>query len=173
LSALFNYFHVTTIMLKLYDDTDFNLLATWVTGPEMLFQFAGTEFLYPITQSQVTAYRAKHPDRNFYIGYTPDLNPFAFGEIIPQDNNPRVGRLLIGDPDMRGKGLGVYFLKLLIGECKKSYAADRVDLYVWEKNMRAIKCYEKAGFGFVPQAPFVVVYDNPEYKLLKMTMATE
>jgi len=158
-------------MLKPYEHADVELLQSWVTDPDMLFQFAGTEFSYPITRAQISQYQAKYPHRHFYIGYTEDSVPFAFGEIIPQDNNtPRLGRLLIGDPGLRGKGLGVYFVRLLIQECKKLFSTNFVDLYVWDNNMAAIQCYKRVGFTFVEIEPFKLVHNQTEYNLLKMTI---
>jgi len=159
-------------MLKPFCDTDFELLENWVTGPDILFQFAGTGFIYPITREQLQQYRSKYPERQFYIGYTTDNVPFSFGEIIPQDNDSvRLARLLIGDPLLRGKGLGVYFVRFLIEECIARFKTNNVDLFVWDNNLAAIKCYKKAGFNFVPVEPFAMVYNNETYNLLKMTLA--
>ena len=40
--------------LRKYQDSDFSLLAQWVTSPDLLFQFAGTDFSFPLTQNQLT-----------------------------------------------------------------------------------------------------------------------
>ncbi len=138
----------------------------------MLFGFAGTEFSYPITQEQIVNYQQAQPDRRFYIGYTDDNTPFAFGEIILQeDNTQRLGRLLIGDPTLRGKGLGVYFVKQLIAECVRLYNTPRVDLYVWEGNDPAIKCYKSAGFTFVDADPFIIKNNGQPYTIIKMSIS--
>lgn len=46
-------------MLKQYENRDFKLLQSWVTDAELLFQFAGTDFHYPITEQQLTVYKEK------------------------------------------------------------------------------------------------------------------
>ncbi len=98
--------------LRLFDDTDFGWLQSWVTSPELLFQFSGERLSYPLTLWQLTAYRAMHPDRRMYMAWM-DGQPAAFGEIIPQDNDrPRLGRILVGDPVMRGKGVGTVYRRL-------------------------------------------------------------
>lgn len=160
-------------MIRPYEPTDFHLLENWVTDPDILFLFAGTEFSYPITQEQIINYQAKRPDRRFYLGFTEDNIPFAFGEIIPQeDNTQRVGRLLVGDPALRGKGLGSYFVKQLIAECIRLYNTPRVDLYVWENNQPAIRCYKSIGFNFVDVEPYVMMREGKQYNLLKMSIPT-
>jgi len=155
-------------MIRLYEPADFETLASWVTDADMLFQFAGTEFSFPLTEGQVLAYQAKYPDRHFYMGYI-DGVCFSFGEIIPQENSgPRLGRLLIGDPGKRGLGLGMFFIHDLIEECERLYHAKLIELYVWENNIAAVKCYTKIGFDFVVIDPFKIVHNGEEYNLLKM-----
>jgi GNAT superfamily N-acetyltransferase len=155
-------------MLKPYEPADFMIFSGWVTGADMLFQFAGTEFSYPLTQNQVAEYQTKHPERRFYIGYLQN-NPAFFGEIIPAEGNiPRLGRLLVGDPLLRGRGLGQFFIEMLLRECVKLYNSKFVELYVWDNNISAIQCYKKVGFDFIATEPFKIVHGNEEYNLLKM-----
>jgi RimJ/RimL family protein N-acetyltransferase len=77
-------------------------------------------------------------------------DPFGFGEIIPQkDNVPRLGRLLIGDVALRGKGLGKKLVQLLIDECRKNFNTNTIELYVLSDNIPAIRCYKALGFNFI------------------------
>jgi RimJ/RimL family protein N-acetyltransferase len=161
-------------MLKPYTHTDFELLQSWITDGDMLFRFAGTEFSYPIDENQILNYQAKYPERRFYMGHTEEGMPFSFGEIIPQDDgNPRLGRLLIGDPGLRGKGLGVYFVKLLIDECVKLSDPNAVELYVSDSNVPAIQCYKRAGFRLLDLPPFVLVHNNVAHNIVKMRLTIE
>lgn len=159
----------TVKMIKPYDSTDFGLIESWVTDAELLLQFSGTDFSYPLTEQQIQAYQAKYPERSFYIGYTVDGLPFAFGEIIPQESGyPRLARILIGEASQRGQGLGRCFIKMLQEECKRVYATDTVELFVWEKNYAAIKCYESVGFVFLPETRFSMTHDAITYDIYKM-----
>lgn len=148
---------------------DFHLLEKWVTSPELLFQFSGTDFSYPITEQQILNYQLLHPDRSFYIGYSQNDIPFAFGEIIPQENGaPRLGRILIGESRLRGLGFGKYFTKMLVGECKRIYDCTRVELLVWDKNQMAIKCYKSVGFEYIAEKHNSLVHDGVSYNIHKM-----
>ncbi|POY38301.1 hypothetical protein C3K47_02570 [Solitalea longa] len=159
-------------MLKPFTDTDFGLLKSWITDEEILFQFAGTEFSFPITKYQLKQYINKNPDRRFYMGCFDDGSAFAFGEIIPQQNDTyRLGRLLVGDPQTRGQGLGYRFVCELVGECKKVFKAKGIDLYVWKENTAAIKCYQKAGFMFTAEEPFSIFFNRKEFIINKMTLS--
>lgn len=157
--------------LRKYQPTDFALLAQWVTSPALLFQFAGTDFTYPLIQKQVDSYQATHPDRLFYMACLPNNEPFAFGEIIPQDNNvPRLGRLLVGDTAKRGKGLGAIFVQLLVDECVKLYNCSFIELYVLTTNAQAIRCYQKVGFRLVADSHFQLVVNGESFLIDKMLL---
>ena len=155
--------------LTKYSSAYFDFLNHWITDAELLFQFAGTEFSYPITEEQLTNYQYKNPDRSFYIGLNEADEAVAFGEIIPQENNvPRLGRLLIGNPEDRGKGYGTSFINLLLAECKKKFQTNSVELFVLEGNAPAIKCYQKIGFQFLPGQIWEVSHKQQKYSLHKL-----
>ncbi|RYY06998.1 MAG: N-acetyltransferase [Sphingobacteriaceae bacterium] len=152
-----------------YSPVYFNFLSKWITSPALLFQFAGTEFSYPITENQITDYQQRNPDRGFYIGLNAVNEPIAFGEIIPQETHiPRIGRLLIGNPADRGKGYGTSFIHLLLEECQKNFQTKTVELFVLEDNLLAIKCYQKIGFQFLPNQIWEVNHQQQNYVLHKM-----
>lgn len=158
------------MVLKVYKNSDFTLLSSWITNHELLLQFSGTDFTYPITEKQIHDYQHDHPDRCFYIGYDSDEKPFAFGEIIPQETGiPRLGRILIGDPANRGQGKGKYFINLLINECKTAFKCTSVDLFVWDMNKIAIRCYQSVGFSFDERILKVLNHGGINYNIHKMT----
>lgn len=152
-----------------YSSAHFNFLSRWITSPELLFQFAGTTFSYPITKNQLLNYQNENPERSFYIGLNADDEVVAFGEIIPQKNNiPRLGRLLIGNPAERGKGFGTSFIHLLLAECQALFQTKTVELFVLEDNLPAVKCYQKIGFQFLPGQTWEMSHQQQIFVLLKM-----
>jgi len=152
-----------------YSPAYFDFLSRWITSPDLLFQFAGTEFSYPITEEQLACYQQRKPDRYFYIGLGAAKEALAFGEIIPQENQiPRIGRLLIGNPADRGKGYGTAFIHLLLAECKEHFQTRTVELFVLEDNLPAISCYQKIGFQFLPAQTWEVSHNQQNFLLLKM-----
>ncbi|RYE26764.1 MAG: GNAT family N-acetyltransferase [Sphingobacteriaceae bacterium] len=152
-----------------YRSIHFNFLSRWITNPDLLFQFAGTTFSFPINESQLQKYQSENLDRSFYIGLNDDDEPVAFGEIIPQENNiPRIGRLLIGDPANRGKGYGTAFIHCLLEKCKRQFQTKTVELFVLEDNLSAINCYQKIGFRFLPDQSWTVNHNEQDYLLHKM-----
>ncbi|SEI97410.1 Protein N-acetyltransferase, RimJ/RimL family [Dyadobacter koreensis] len=155
--------------LKKYTVEDFDLLRSWVTDAELLFQFAGTAWTFPLTQSQIFEYQKQYPERQFYMAFDSEEKAFAFGEIIVNDiNTPRLGRLLVGEKNNRGKGLGGKFVDLLIQECKQRLNPDIIYLYVFEDNHPAISCYEKSGFVLDKENKIIFPHENTEHVALIM-----
>ncbi len=153
-----------------YSSAYFDFLSRWITSPDLLFQFAGTEFSYPITEEQLACYQQRKPNRYFYIGLGALKEALAFGEIIPQENQiPRIGRLLIGNPADRGKGYGTAFIHLLLAKCQALFQTKTAELFVLEDNLPAIKCYQKIGFEFLPNQSWTVNHNQHDYLLHKMT----
>ncbi len=161
-------------MLRPYSDDQFRLLASWITDPYILFQSSGTYFSYPLTRGQIEDYLIRFPERRFYFGYDREQEPYAFGEIIPKPGHPpRLGRLLIGEPERRGKGLGGIFVRELVAEIRHTLNPGAVDLFVLENNAPAIRCYEKVGFRFLPHEQFELLFGGTPYQVKKMRLTLE
>jgi RimJ/RimL family protein N-acetyltransferase len=137
-------------MLRSFTQSDFPLLSKWVSSEALLHQFSATTFPYPLNYSDIETYLATNTDRKFYMAHKKQYGDFGFGEIIPQQNNvPRLGRLLIGKPELRGKGLGKELILALLDECRSKHLSTAAELYVLTDNLPAIKCYQALGFNFI------------------------
>lgn len=158
-------------MIRKYEDKDFRLLELWISSADLLFQFAGTDFQYPITKEQIESYKNSQSNRQFYIFLDENNNEQGFGEIILQkSNNPRLARLIIGNLNERNKGLGEKFVKELVAESILIYNPIKIDLYVWIENHNAIKCYEKVGFEFNKNKSFSIEQNGKEFLIKKMSL---
>ena len=157
------------LTLRKYMPSDFHFLSSWITDADLLFQFAGPDWSFPLTEEQLKSYQQKFPYKQFYAGLQNEI-PFAFGEVIWNETvSPRLGRLLIGGLINRGKGLGQLFVQLLIEECKWLFNPDAIHLFVLENNKQAIACYLKCGFVFTETPDFTLLYKSENHKVLKLT----
>ena len=160
-------------MIRKYLAEDFEILQSWVISKDLLLQFAGTDFEYPLSKDALSSYQQANPDRSFYLGIDRDLIPYAFGEIIPQnDNVPRLARILIGEHRNRGLGMGQLFIRDLIQECIDKYHCPAVELFVWDQNYAAIKCYSNVGFELLPEKHKTLIHEDKYYDIYKMTYNT-
>ena len=164
--------YLSFMFLKKYNDTDFEILNNWVTDPDTLFLFSGSAWQYPLSFDQLKKFYLSNPLRHPYLAFSDDNIPIAFGEIITgDDHSPRLGRLLIGNTENRGKGLGKQFIQLLIEESKKLFNPDLMYLFVLEDNFSAIRCYEKIGFIFDSEIRITESYNGVQKSILLMTLA--
>ncbi|MEO5910400.1 MAG: GNAT family N-acetyltransferase [Pelobium sp.] len=153
-----------------FEKHHYQILIDWIKDEETLFLFAGIGMSYPLTIDQLKQYFLMYPDRKPFLGLNTDGFPIAFGEIIPQDElSSRLGHLLIGESQQRGKGIGEKFIKALNQEAKAIAAIKKMELYVLEGNALAINCYQKSGFQFIPN-DFKIIYKEKVYNILKMTL---
>lgn len=156
--------------LRKYTSADFEYLSSWVSDADLLFQFAGPDWSFPLTEEQLVSYQQKFPFKQFYIGLQNEI-PFAFGELIWNEPvSPRLGRLLIGGEAKRGKGLGQQFIKILITECITLFNPKAIHLFVLENNKQAIACYLKCGFSIVDAPEFTLPYKNQNLNVVQMTL---
>ena len=103
------------IVLKPFSEEDFDTLISWIDSEEALVQFAGLNFLFPLTREQLAlnltntkihAYKAVQLPQNRLIGY---------GEIYITDmNEASLGKIIIGDESLRGQGFGLELVNHLV-----------------------------------------------------------
>lgn len=161
-------------MIRKYEPADFPLLQSWVTDPKDLFTFAGPSWAYPLTESQVEAHQEKFPHKQLYLGLDESGQPFAIGEIILREvHAPRLGRLLVGDPLKRGKGLGWQFIRELILECLEIHPTEQISLFVLQENQQAIKTYLNLGFQFSPEDIPDMHFNGQAFLVRKMVLDTK
>lgn len=139
------------MFLRRYIDSDFTYLKSWVTDADLLFLFAGSNWSYPLKFEEVKEYQLAHPFKQSYVLCNDQNIPIAFGELISNEqNSPRLGRLLVGGQENRGKGLGKILIKGMIEESRKLNDQNFIHLFVFKDNFTAIRCYQRMGFQFDP-----------------------
>ena len=157
------------IQLQPFTSKDFDTLISWVGSEEELLQFSGPDFKFPLTREQLVV-NISEPTRHPYaITDASSGKMIAYAEIyMTRENMAILGRILIGDPEMRGHGIGVQIVQELLFISFTILGAKSTALYVFEWNIGAIKCYEKAGFVINPEKTANLVFKGQTFKLLTM-----
>jgi len=142
------------IELKPFERDDFSRLMDWIKTPEFLLQWAGPIFTFPLDELQLDSYlkgsQGNSPLRRIYKAVNTSDHR-VIGHIELNDINLRnkaatLCRVLVGDPILRGKGIGPQMVKELLQIGFGQFGLHRIDLYVFDFNEAAIRCYEKVGF---------------------------
>lgn len=122
---------------------------------DYLLQWAGPMYNYPLSLGQVENYflnEVKKENSNIFI-YKILLT--STGEIIGTielrqiDEDKKIGkvcRFLIGEENVRGKGIGTEVLREILRIGFEDLKFKKIILGVFDFNKNAIKCYENVGF---------------------------
>lgn len=124
--------------------SDFEYLKSWIKNEKELIQFAGPLFSYPLTDDQLEKY-AKSKDRKVFK-IVLDKKTIGHCEFNHENGIRRISRVLIGNEELRNKGIGTEIIVKMAKEFFKETELSAIDLNVFAWNDRAIKCYENIGF---------------------------
>lgn len=123
---------------------------------DFLRQWAGLGYHYPLTVEQLATRQTlslQHKKNSDFITYEIILDKtYLIGtvELFHIDKKTlraTMGRFLLFD-EYRGKGLGGETLRAVFRIAKNLYGIEELRLNVYEYNVSAQRCYEKAGFEF-------------------------
>ncbi len=157
------------IQLEAFSAADFDQLIAWVSSSELLLTIAGSYFSYPLNHEQLHNYLRDEKSHSFNIVDTESGSVIGHAELVNMGNGLyKIDKLLIGDSGQRGKGTGLKVMQLLLRYAFESLAATIVELNVFDWNISAIRCYEKAGFAINPLKSAVFKSGNEEWLALNM-----
>jgi len=158
------------IELQKFTKRDYKRLISWVDTAETLMQFAGPKFTFPLTSEQLVE---SYGDPNRIPFKVIDTNGgvcIGHAEIHLTEFSAYLGRILIGNGQLRGKGLGQEIIKQLLDYCFNNLNQNNIELNVFEWNINAIKCYEKVGFIINPDKILEREINGEKWIALNMTL---
>ena len=149
--------------------SDTKYLNCWIKNERDLIQFAGDIFTYPIDEKQIAYYLADN-NRLVYQVIDDDY-PVGHAEIYHEsDEQARLCRILVGDPNIRGKGTGQLIITRLLSIAFNLKGYKRVHLNVYDWNSVAIKCYQKCGFEINPEISSKIIVGDEVWNAINMTI---
>ena len=138
---------IKMISLLLFTKTDYDQLISWVKDEEMLMQFAGPSFTFPLTAAQIELSLADKNRVAYKIVHNADQTTFGHAEIALQEPGVALlSRIFIGDMAYREKGLALPIVNKLLDLAFNQPGIEHASLNVFNWNIPAIKSYKKAGF---------------------------
>jgi RimJ/RimL family protein N-acetyltransferase len=161
------------IRFEKFDKLDYERLISWIDSEELMIQFSGKEFTYPVTNEQLDNYisaknrlifKTINKDTNEVIGHA-ELN-----NIDNKNRNARICRVLIGDVKNRNKGFGNAIINELVRIGFVELKLHRIDLGVFNFNLQAIKCYESCGFEIEGKFKEISRFDDNYWSVYNMSI---
>ncbi len=143
------------IKLEYFTRNDFNQLIEWVNTEDLLTNWAGSLFKFPLSEAALDWYIEGTNDMAtsdvfVYKGVDSDtgetLGHISVGSISHSNKTARISRVLVGNTKHRGKGICTGMLNALLKITFEEMKLHRVSLGVYDFNHAAIRCYEKCGF---------------------------
>jgi RimJ/RimL family protein N-acetyltransferase len=143
-----------SVSLRPFARDDFVRLIAWIDSPELLVQWAGSQFDYPLNERQLERYleEAGGPfaARRVWAAVDDDsgdvVGHVELGRIDRKNRSGSIARLLVGERADRGKGTGAAIVQAVLAIAFDEMGLHRVDLYVVDFNLAAIRLYESLGF---------------------------
>jgi RimJ/RimL family protein N-acetyltransferase len=143
---------------------DVPIISDWYDN-EDLHYIANAKTFKPFTLEQLTDYwreKLSRPNAKYYVILVEERVVGRVG--LKKKGNTVEFSILIGDAALYSKGLGTEVTRHFISEVLREPNISSVFLGVRADNLRAIRCYEKAGFQVRNE-----FYEN-QIKMYKMTI---
>jgi RimJ/RimL family protein N-acetyltransferase len=134
------------IVLKPFNENDFDTFKSWIHSEEELFQFAGPILSYPLTDDQLRSYIKMIDKKPLKVVLISTNETIGHCELNFENGNNRLCRILIGKKELRGKQIGEQIVRKMVHLLFQDQKINEVDLNVFDWNKGAINCYKKVGF---------------------------
>lgn len=124
-----------------------DIIVNWCKDKDENFlrQWAGMGYSYPLTKNQICERLAQGAE---IFELHLDEEMVGTIELISRDNQNNtalIGRFVL-DPSITGKGIGTKMMTAFLQYCKEKLGIAQAQLFVFDFNIGAYKCYQKCGF---------------------------
>ena len=166
------------IELRQFKETDIARLIGWIPDGRFLLQWAGPKYTFPLDAAQLRATLAQtegdHPSHlMFKAVQRPGESVIGHIELMNldyQQDTALLGRVLIGSPEGRGRGLGKQLVEAALQHGFDTMGLKLITLGVFDFNMQAIACYRSLGFAEYELKPEVRRFGEESWTLLRMRL---
>ncbi|MEZ8290100.1 GNAT family N-acetyltransferase [Vibrio sp. 10N.237.312.B06] len=152
--------------------SDAEEIVTWFTSLEDYVLWGGRTFGWPLKAASIIE-RSQEPHVELYTFSTPCTNAndlLGFMEFQRMsDSELRFCRVAI-HPNQRGKGLGQSMIESALDAAKQIPNVTTISLAVFQQNIGAKRCYDKAGFEVVDKEPSVKEFNGKTWPLYQMEL---
>jgi RimJ/RimL family protein N-acetyltransferase len=167
------------LTLEYFDRGDFDQLITWIRDEELLMNWAGSLFSFPLTDKSLEWYieevnDIKRSDAFIYkaVDVISDktVGHISLGAISRKNRSGRISRVLIGDIDDKGKGYCRQMVAAILKIGFEDLKLHRISLGVYDFNKAALKCYQKSGLVVEGINRDVLLYKDRWWSLVEMSI---
>lgn len=165
------------ITLQYFGREDFEQLMQWLNTEELLMNWSGSLFSYPLSVEGLEWYiedvnDLKNSDAFVYkavdeTGKT--VGHISLGGISRKNRSARISRVLVG-PEYQGKGYCSQMVSAVLKIGFEDLGLHRIELGVYDFNGSAIRCYQKAGMVIEGTSRENLFFKEQWWSLVEMSM---
>lgn len=162
-----------------FGERDFHLLHQWSASEAFQLQWAGGKWSYPLTDEDMKSYLedANYPWKSdkliFKVKHRlsgESIGHISLSEIDRKNRSARIGRVILGDPKYRGRGIGKAMIVEMLRIGFQALNLHRIALGVFDFNKPAIQVYLSAGFQKEGLMREKTLYRNEFWSMIEMSM---
>ena len=158
-------------------DSDFELVKDWVTDERTHAMWCANLIKYPLSKEHLAESLEAAANRFGDVPYVAvsddDKVVGFFCYSFNQDTKEGMIKFVVVNPEARGKGIAREMLSLAVEQAFENPEAAGVQLNVFPENIRAKKCYEKAGFVERNLTPKAFSYKDESWGRCNMVFRRE
>jgi RimJ/RimL family protein N-acetyltransferase len=170
------------IRLEYFGKEDFAQLISWINSEELMMNWSGSMFSFPLTEaslnwyiedvndltkSEAFLYKAVEVETGKVVGH------ISLGGISKKNKSARISRVIIGDESAKGKGYGAEMVKAVLQIGFEDLHLHRIALGVYNDNIAAIKTYQKAGMQIEGVTRECLWFNMKWWSLVEMSILEE
>lgn len=167
------------IRLEYFTKDDFGQLIDWINSEELLINWAGSLFHFPLTEKSMDWYITDTNDvsnSSAFVYKVVDVTSGAtvghisLGNISKKNRSARISRVLIGSGDHKGKGYCKDMVREVLHFGFEELKLHRISLGVYDFNKPAIRCYQSSGFTIEGVSRDILQHNNEWWSLVEMSI---
>ena len=166
------------VKLEYFEKADSNLLIGWIDSEELMINWAGSLFSFPLTESSMDWYISKTNNlqsSNAFNYKVVDENTgevvghISLGGISRKNRSARISRVFISNGH-KGKGYCKIMIRAILKIGFEDLNLHRISLGVYDFNTAALKCYQSAGFIIEGINRDVLKHNDKWWSLVEMSV---
>lgn len=165
------------IRLEFFTKDDFADLQKWINTEELMMNWAGGLFTFPLTEESLEWYISdtNTPESGAYVFKVLEestgrvVGHISLGSLSQKNRSARITRVFLS-PETRGKGYCYHMIRAVAYFGFRELNLHRISLGVYSNNKDALNCYLKAGFIIEGTMRDNTFFNNEWFSLVEMSM---
>lgn len=167
------------MLLRFFEPSDIPQLINWINTEELLLNWSGRMFSFPLTQESMDWYirdtnDIASSDAFIFKAVEGDevLGHISLGGISTVNKSARISRVFVSEAG-RGKGVCTFMVKEVLKFGFEQMKLHRIALGVYTSNTSALACYTKAGLQVEGINRDVLLVNEKYWSMAEMAILEE